>query len=46
MKTRMGGDGAVLEPHESIGGMLKTLHGLTDQDNGKFFNYDGSEQAW
>lgn len=46
VKTRMGGDGAQLEPHESIGGMLKTLHGLTEKDNGKFFNHDGSEQPW
>lgn len=46
VKTRMGGDGAVLEPHESIGGMLKTLHSVTEKDNGNFFNYDGSEQAW
>lgn len=46
VKTRMGGDGAVLEPHESIGGMLKTLHSVTEKDNGKFFNYDGSEEAW
>lgn len=42
----MGGDGAVLEPEESIGGMLKTLHGVRDADNGKFFNYDGTEQPW
>lgn len=46
VKTRMGGDGAQLEPHESIGSMLKTLHGVSEKDNGKFLNYDGSEQAW
>lgn len=46
VKTRMGGDGALIEPHESIGGMLKIIHNVTGKDNGKFFNYDGSEQPW
>lgn len=46
VKTRLGGDGALLEPRESIGGMLKTLHSVTDEDNGKFFNHEGSEQPW
>lgn len=46
VKTRMGGDGAALEPHVSVGGMLKTLHGLTEMDTGRFFKYDGLEEAW
>lgn len=46
VKTRMGGDGAILEPEESIGGMLKTVRGLKEGDNGKFFTYDGSEVPW
>jgi len=46
VKTRMGGDGAVLEPHESIGGMLKTIHGLGEKDTAKFFNYTGKELPW
>ena len=46
VKTRMGGEGAVLEAQESIGGMLKTLHGLKGEDNGKFYTYDGSEVPW
>lgn len=46
VKTRMGGDGAVLEPEESIGGMLKIVRGLKEGDNGKFFTYDGSEVPW
>lgn len=46
VKTRMGGDGAVLEPEESIGGMLKIVKGLKEGDNGKFFTYDGSEVPW
>lgn len=46
VKTRMGGDGAILEPHESIGGMLKTIKGLGEGDNGKFYTYDGSQVPW
>jgi len=46
VKTRMGGVGAVLEPEESIGGMLKCVHGLTDESNGKFFTYTGKEVPW
>ena len=46
VKTRMGGDGAILEPETSIGGMLKVLHGLKDADNGKFFEYSGEEVGW
>ncbi|KAK5746659.1 hypothetical protein LTR17_000675 [Elasticomyces elasticus] len=46
VKTRMGGDGAQLEPEESIGGMLKCIHGLTEQDNGKFYTYTGKEVPW
>lgn len=46
VKTRMGGDGAILEPKDSIGGMLKTLHALKGEDNGKFFTQDGSEVPW
>jgi hypothetical protein len=40
----MGGEGAVLEPEESISGMLKVVHGL--EGSGKFYTYDGSEVPW
>jgi NAD(P)-dependent dehydrogenase (short-subunit alcohol dehydrogenase family) len=46
VKTRMGGEGAILEAQDSIGGMLKIVHGLKSEDNGKFFTYDGSEVPW
>ena len=49
VKTRMGGSGAVIEPEESISGMLKVLHGLEGQDlqgKAKFYRYDGSEMGW
>ncbi|KAK4935513.1 hypothetical protein LTR10_023424 [Elasticomyces elasticus] len=46
VKTRMGGEGAILEPHVSIGGMLKTLHNLQETDSGKFYTYTGEEVPW
>lgn len=46
VKTRMGGEGAILEPEESIGGMLKCIHGLGDESNGKFYTYTGKEVPW
>jgi NAD(P)-dependent dehydrogenase (short-subunit alcohol dehydrogenase family) len=46
VKTRMGGEGAVLEAEESIGGMLRCVHGLSGDDNGKFYTYTGEEVPW
>lgn len=46
VKTRMGGEGAILEPEFSIGGMLKALHGLKEEDTGKFYQHDGQEVPW
>jgi len=46
VKTRMGGEGAVLEPEVSIAGMLKVVHGLQESDNGNFYTYTGEEVKW
>lgn len=46
VKTDMGGEGAVLEPQESVGGMVKVLEGVTTADSGKFYGYDGKEIPW
>ncbi|EXJ60177.1 hypothetical protein A1O7_04329 [Cladophialophora yegresii CBS 114405] len=46
VKTRMGGDGAILEPEDSIGGMLKVVHGVKNEDTGKFYTYTGEEVPW
>ena len=49
VKTRMGGGGAVLEPEDSIGGMLQVVHGLEGQNlegKAKFYAYDGGEVPW
>jgi NAD(P)-dependent dehydrogenase (short-subunit alcohol dehydrogenase family) len=44
VRTRMGGEEAMLGPEESISGMLKVVHGL--QGTGKFYAYTGSEAPW
>ncbi|MCJ1412567.1 hypothetical protein MMC19_006664 [Ptychographa xylographoides] len=46
VKTRMGGEGAVLEPQESIGGMLRTIHKIGKTENGRFYTYTGEEVPW
>ncbi|GAB7364300.1 hypothetical protein MBLNU230_g4845t1 [Neophaeotheca triangularis] len=46
VRTRMGGEAAALSPEESVGGILKCLHGLREADNGKFFTYTGEEMGW
>jgi NAD(P)-dependent dehydrogenase (short-subunit alcohol dehydrogenase family) len=46
VKTRMGGEGAMLEPSHSVGSMLGVLHGLKEEDNGKFYHYTGEVVPW
>jgi NAD(P)-dependent dehydrogenase (short-subunit alcohol dehydrogenase family) len=46
VKTRMGGEGSFVEPEESIRRMLECLHGLKDDDNQKFYEYQGSNLGW
>ncbi|KEF56717.1 uncharacterized protein A1O9_06907 [Exophiala aquamarina CBS 119918] len=46
VKTRMGGAGAVLTPEESIRGMLRTLHGVTVEQSGRFYQWDGETVLW
>jgi len=46
VKTAMGGAGAILEPHQSISGMLRVIEGLTDADNGGFFSHSGAKKPW
>ena len=46
VKTDMGGMGANLEPVDSISGMRKVIDGLSPDDGGRFFNYDGAEIPW
>jgi NAD(P)-dependent dehydrogenase (short-subunit alcohol dehydrogenase family) len=46
VRTEMGGTGADLDVAESVQGIRKTIAGLTRDDNGCFFNYDGSAMRW
>lgn len=46
VRTDMGGTGAAIEPKESVTGMRRVIAALKAKDNGKFFNYDGSELPW
>ncbi|KAK8074958.1 hypothetical protein PG997_009621 [Apiospora hydei] len=42
VKTEMGGPEAEVEVKDSASGVLKVLSGLSTEDSGKFFCYDGS----
>ncbi|KAH9853208.1 NAD-P-binding protein [Lenzites betulinus] len=46
VKTDMGGDGAVLEPQESIAGILKLITSATPADSGKYLRYNGETIPW
>lgn len=46
VKTRMGGEGAILEPEFSISSMLKVVHALKDDDTAKFYTYSGEQLPW
>ncbi|VDB97663.1 unnamed protein product [Peniophora sp. CBMAI 1063] len=46
VKTEMGGEGAVLEPEESVGGLLKVLKSADKSTSGKFLRYTGEELPW
>jgi len=45
-KTRMGGDGALVEVEDSVAGIIKVLRGLGPEDNGRFYEYSGRELPW
>jgi NAD(P)-dependent dehydrogenase (short-subunit alcohol dehydrogenase family) len=46
VKTDMGGPNAWITPEESIRGMLAVIDGLTMDDSGEFFNYQGGKVPW
>ncbi|CCM04760.1 uncharacterized protein FIBRA_06950 [Fibroporia radiculosa] len=46
VKTVMGGEGAVLEPEESVTGILKVVLNVTPKDSGKFWRYNGTQHPW
>jgi len=46
VKTRMGGEGAILTPEESIKGMLGTLGKVGPEETARFYTYTGKEVPW
>ena len=46
VKTEMGGPNAAITPEESVNGLRTLIAGLTSDDKGRFFAYDGEENAW
>ena len=46
VKTDMGGPHAALMPEQSASGLRGLINSLTSDDNGKFYQYDGSELPW
>jgi len=46
VKTDMGGDSAPLTVEDSASGILSVLENLTEDDNGKFLQFDGKEVPW
>jgi NAD(P)-dependent dehydrogenase (short-subunit alcohol dehydrogenase family) len=46
VQTDMGGPEAAITAAESVAGMRAVIERLGPADNGKFFNYDGSEIPW
>ncbi len=46
VKTRMGGDGATLEPRDSVEQMLQVLHRVDGEDTGVFYHHSGERVPW
>jgi len=46
VQTRMGGSQAPLTPEQSVSGMRRVIAGLTPEQSGGFYNYDGSTIPW
>jgi NAD(P)-dependent dehydrogenase (short-subunit alcohol dehydrogenase family) len=46
VSTDMGGTEAPVTPADSAAGIRAVIAGVTAEDNGRFFNYDGEELPW
>jgi len=46
VRTDMGGPRAEIEPATSVSGMRRLIAGLTPEQSGRFWNYDGKELPW
>ena len=46
VQTRMGGQNAPVTPEQSIAGMIRVIQGLSQEDSGEFFDYQGQQVPW
>jgi len=46
VRTDMGGPNGLIDPPESVGGMIAVIDNLGAANTGQFFNYDGSIIPW
>jgi NAD(P)-dependent dehydrogenase (short-subunit alcohol dehydrogenase family) len=46
VKTRMGGENALIDTKTSIEGMAQVIDNLSPQASGEFINYDGQPLSW
>lgn len=46
VRTNIGGPGADIDSETSAKGIVDLLHGITLEETGRFWNYDGSQLAW
>jgi NAD(P)-dependent dehydrogenase (short-subunit alcohol dehydrogenase family) len=46
VRTDMGGPNALLDPNESVRGVIAVIDRLTPADTGSFWRYDGSPMPW
>lgn len=45
-QIELGGPGAIMEPRESVNGIMRVLKSVTPADSGKFFRFDGNILPW
>lgn len=46
VRTDMGGPQGLIDPPESVAGILKVFEGLSDKDCGRFLKFNGDELPW
>nr|WP_254447718.1 SDR family oxidoreductase [Sphingomonas sp. ID1715] len=46
VQTDMGGAGAMIDAQTSVSGLRQVIAGLSIEQTGRFFNYDGQELPW
>jgi len=46
VKTEMGGQNAPLDIETSVSSMLNTLKGFSEENSGRFYQYNGKELEW